>query len=171
MHPNKLKLILSLVQGGGVVLGVGGLGVGEGYPFHKTNAHRYGALISQLRVAKHMLLLKVVSVQCVENWTSCWFNQQWTVHVHFVQYPLLQNEQGGSCIRKLKRNMFKETGSKVEHVLWRPIQLIWNFLHLSWWFGRRLLLLKHLLFPKFVPRAATEFHSGLSSFLYHWSIF
>jgi hypothetical protein len=73
MHPNKLKLILSLVQGGGVVLGVGGAGggVGEGYPFHKTNAHRYGALISQLRVAKHTLLLKVVSVQCVENWSSC----------------------------------------------------------------------------------------------------
>ncbi len=61
MHPNKLKLILSLVQGGGVVLG------GGGYPFHKRNAHRYGALISQLRVAKHTLLLNLVSVQCVEN--------------------------------------------------------------------------------------------------------
>jgi hypothetical protein len=34
-----------------------------------------------------------------------------------------------------------------------------------------LLLLKHLLFPKYLPRAATEFHSGLSSFFYHWSIF
>jgi hypothetical protein len=66
MTPNKLILILSLVQGGGVVLGLGG-GGGEGYPFHKTNAHRYGALISQLRVAKHTLLLKVVSVQCVES--------------------------------------------------------------------------------------------------------
>ncbi len=96
-----------------------------------------------------------------------------------LTYPLLHNEQGGNCIRKLKRNMFKETGSNVVHVFWRPIQLIWNFLYLSWWFGRlveekkiiRLLLLKHLLFPKFVPRAATEFHSGLSSFLYHWSIF
>jgi hypothetical protein len=34
-----------------------------------------------------------------------------------------------------------------------------------------LLLLKHLLIQKFVPRAATEFLSGLYSFLYHWTIF
>ncbi len=110
-------------------------------------------------------------------YSSMWWIFDHSVSLYSDVSPATERTPGREL--KLKRNMFKETGSKVEHVFWRPIQLIWNFLYLSWWFGRlveekkkiRLLLLKHLLFPKFVPRAVTEFHSGLSSFLYHWSIF